>query len=57
MNRKKEEIEDEIMQLKVIFDYHARLQVIKRNKELEKHIDAILDRVSELEKQLSELNE
>ena len=50
--RSKEEIEDEIRLLKMAFELHTGLSIIKDEKEFEKHIDAILDRISELNKEL-----
>ena len=52
--RSKKEIEDEIHLLRMAFEIHAGLQIIKDDKRFEKHIDAILDRISELQKELNE---
>ena len=52
--RSKDEIEDEIRFLKMAFEIHAGLSIIKDEKEFEKHMDAILDRISELKKELNE---
>jgi ribosome assembly protein YihI (activator of Der GTPase) len=52
--RSKEEIEEEIRLLKMAFELHASLQIIKNDKRFVKHIDAILDRISELQKELNE---
>ena len=53
----REEIEEEIRGMKKIFDFHASNQIIKGDREFMKHIDAILDRIAELEMMLKEMNE
>ena len=42
--------------LKLLFEMHVNLRLIKNDKEFEEYIDAILDKVSELEKELNKLN-
>ena len=56
MDKNRCEIEDEIRLLKMIFEIHAGQQFIKGEREFEKHIDSILDRISELEKKLKKIN-
>ena len=48
----KKEILEEIENLKLIFEYHSAYKVIKDPIEFENHINAILDRISELKKML-----
>ena len=52
MERK--EILEEIENLKLIFEYHSTYGVIKDPIDFENHINAILDRISELKKMLEE---
>ena len=54
VHKSKEEIEEEIRLLKKIFEFHASQRIIKSEKKFEKHIDAILDQISELQKMLKE---
>ena len=44
----KKEIEDEIEMLKMLLKFHNEDKIVKDDREREKHIDAILDRISEL---------
>ena len=53
----KTKIEEEISVLKTIFEMHTSLRMIKDEKEFMEHIDAVLDRVSELEEMLNNLND
>ena len=48
----KKEILKELDELKMILEFHATYGVIKDPKEYEKHINDILDRISELKRML-----
>ncbi|MFR3329713.1 MAG: hypothetical protein ACLTSL_06090 [Odoribacter splanchnicus] len=51
-NEEKRDLEEELENLKLILEFHSIRQVIKDPKELESHIDAILDRMNEIKKLL-----
>jgi len=48
----KKEILKELEDLKMLIEFHSTYGVIKDSKEYEKHINDILDRISELKKML-----
>lgn len=48
----KEEIEQEIENLKFLLEFHSQGEFIKNKKEFESHINDILDRLEELKEKL-----
>jgi hypothetical protein len=53
----RQEIEQEIESLKLLLNFHLEVKVIEDSSELERHINDILDRISELIKERDRLKE
>ncbi len=51
-NEEREELEKELENLKLLFEFHTGLKVIQNSKEYDEHVNAILDRVNEIKKRL-----
>jgi hypothetical protein len=50
----KDELEQEKENLKFLLLFHSREKLIKNKVEFEKYINAILDRIAEIERELKE---
>lgn len=51
-DEERKELEQELENLEFIIKFHSIRPIIKNPKELEKHLDAILDRINEVKKKL-----
>lgn len=51
-NEERKKLIQEYENLKMLIEFHSTLNLIENNKEREKHIDDILDRMNEIRKRL-----